>query len=362
MKYTNKTVLMTMLGTLLFTASSPSTDACTRVFMNQYPDHLVAGRNLDFFGPVDPYLVITPRGIAHNGGANKQAKQWITKYGSVVIHADDVFPMDGMNEKGLSGHTLYYTDGSQIQSDNKNKPVLETQAWLSYILDNFATVSEAVKSIQNDVRLVAVELPIDYASDTKHIALEDATGDAAIIEIDNGKVNIYHDKSYTVMTNPPSYADQLKNWDKYKNTTFEQLPAGLHADARFVRAASILENLPKPDNKYQAQGFVQSTLANVAYPLGYPAGPGEQVVTDAYEKYSKHPEFNKGVATYWTTISDLTDKEYRFKSLFAPSEVFVSLNEIDFSKGNPVLKVEHLNDYAMNGWEGNILSEAKVVK
>lgn len=163
------------------------------------------------------------------------------------------------------------------------------------------------------------------------------------------------------MTNPPSYADQLKNLKKYKDTTFEELPSGLHADVRFVRAASILKNLPKSDNKFQAQGFVQSTLANVAYPIGYPAGPGEQVVTDAYAKYSKQPEFNKGIGTYWTTVSDLTDGEYHFKSVFAPSEVFVSLKEIDFKEGNPILKVEHLNDYSVNGWEGNVLSKAKAL-
>lgn len=361
MKCFKKLIVSSLLGTMLLAVPVSEMDACTRVFMNQYPNHLVAGRNLDFFGPVDPYLVITPRGISHNGGSDKKAMQWVTKYGSVAIYADDVFPMDGMNEKGLSGHTLYYQNGIQVQANNEDKPILETQAWLSYILDNFATVNEAVESLQNDVRLVAVKLPIDYASDTKHIAIEDATGDAAIIEIDNGKVNIYHDRSYTVMTNPPSYAEQLENWEKYKNTTFEELPSGLHADVRFVRAASILQNLPQPDNKFQAQGFVQATLANVAYPIGYPAGAGEQAVVDAYAKYTENPEFNKGIGTYWTTISDLTNAEYHFKSVFAPSEVYVSLKDIDFTEGNPILKVEHLNNYANNGWEGNILSKAKAI-
>lgn len=357
-----KTITSTLLGTMLCAVPVSTIDACTRVFMNQYKDHLVAGRNLDFFGPVDPYLVISPRGTEHNGGSHPKTMKWKSKYGSVAIYADEVFPMDGVNEMGLSGHTLYYNNGSQVQADNLDKPVLETQAWLSYILDNFATVKEAVAAIENDVRLVAVKLPIDYASDTKHIAIEDTTGDNAIIEIDNGKVNIYHDTSYTVMTNPPSYAEQLKNWEKYKNVPFEELPGGLHADVRFVRAASGLQNLPKPDNKFQAQGFVQSVLANVAYPVGYPTGKGEQAVIDAYAGYSERPELNKGIGTYWTTITDLTAKEYHFKSVFAPSGVYVDLKEIDFSKGKPVCVIEHLNDYAQNGWQGNILNQAKPMK
>lgn len=76
------------------------------------------------------------------------------------------------------------------------------KAWLSYILDNFATIDEAVAAIKNDVRLAAVKLPIAYATDTKHMAIEDETVDSTIIEIDNGIVNIYHNKNYRVMPNP----------------------------------------------------------------------------------------------------------------------------------------------------------------
>lgn len=211
MKKLTHSVSALLVGAALSASLATGAQACTRAFMNMYPGYMVSARNLDFFGPVDPSLVITPRGIAHNGGDAKNAAQWQTQYGSVVVYADGVFPMDGMNEKGLAGHTLFYMNGSQIQQDNQDKPVLESRAWLSYILDNYATVDEAVKAIRSDVRLAAAHMPIDYASDTKHIAIEDVSGDSAIIEIDNGKVHIYHDKNYRVMTNPPSYDQQLKN-------------------------------------------------------------------------------------------------------------------------------------------------------
>jgi choloylglycine hydrolase len=41
------------------------------------------------------------------------AVRWKARYGSVAIYADNVFPMDGMNEKGLVAHTLYFTGGAE---------------------------------------------------------------------------------------------------------------------------------------------------------------------------------------------------------------------------------------------------------
>lgn len=360
-KFTRKASAL-LLGAALSASLVSEADACTRAFMNMYPGYMVAARNLDFFGPVDPSLVITPRGVAHNGGDAKDAAKWQTQFGSVVVYANGVFPMDGMNEKGLAGHTLFYTNGSQIQQDNQGKPVLESRAWLSYILDNYSTVDEAVKGIKNDVRLAAVQLPIDYASDAKHIAIEDTSGDSAIIEIDNGQVKIYHDKNYRVMTNPPSYEQQLKNLSKYQNAKRSEIPGGLEADERLVRASYNLKNLPQPSDKNQAQGFVQNVINNVAYPIGSPAEPGEQKVTDTYAKFSKYPEQNKGIGTYWTTISDLSHGEYHFKSTFAASQVWVSLKEINFTQGQPVREIKHLNDYMQKGWEGNVLTHAEIIK
>lgn len=353
-----------LLSTLVMTASlttiiAGDAGACSRVFMNMFPGYMVSARNLDFFGPVDPSLVITPRGVEHKASDEPDAKKWKTRYGSVVVYADDVFPMDGINENGLAGHTQYYANGKQVQQDNRDKPELESRAWLSYLLDNFATVDEAVKGLQ-DMRLVAKKLSIDYASDTKHIALEDASGDSAIVEIDNGKVNIYHNRDYRVMTNPPSYDQQLANWEKYKKVDANGIPGSQSSTDRFVRASINLKNLPQPDNQAQAQGFVLSVINNVAFPIGYPDSDDAMVtsITQSYEKYSKYPQENKGTATYFTTLSDLSHGEYRFKSVFAPSDVMVKLKEINFSVGQPVKRINHLQNYAQRGWQGNILKYA----
>ncbi|KAF1051198.1 MAG: Choloylglycine hydrolase [Stenotrophomonas maltophilia] len=349
-----------LIGASLSTAVVSSASACTRAFLNAYPGYLISARNLDFFGPVDPSLVITPVGIEHTGSDSANALRWKTRFGSVVIYADGVFPMDGINEKGLAGHTQYYTNGKQEQADHKGKPELDSRAWLSYLLDNFANVDDAVKGLK-DVRLVAKKMPIDYASDTKHIALEDASGDSAIIEIDNGEVNIYHGRNYRVMTNPPSYEQQLKNYEKFRNVDADHIPGSQSSEDRFVRASIDLKNVPQPNSKAQAQGFILSVINNAAFPINYPDANDKMVkaITEAYQKYSKFPTENQGTATYWTTIADLSHSEYHFKSVSAASEVMIDLKKVDFSAGQPVKRIDHLQHYAENGWQGDVLQYAK---
>jgi penicillin V acylase-like amidase (Ntn superfamily) len=90
--------------------------------------------------------------------------------------------VDGVNEKGLAG------------------------LWLQYALDNAASVSEALALLE-PVQVVMVEAHGHKAS--VHLALEDASGDSAIIEYIEGRAVIHHGRQYTVMTNDPPYDQQL---------------------------------------------------------------------------------------------------------------------------------------------------------
>ncbi|MCV9910452.1 linear amide C-N hydrolase [Brucella sp. HL-2] len=357
MKLLNSTAVLFLFYYVFGMGQTSHASACTRAFMNNHEGYMISARNLDYFDSVDPSLVISPRGEKRNGGSASNAAHWKSRYGSVALYANGIFAMDGLNEKGLAAHTLFYKNGSQAQSNNQDKPVLESQAWVSFLLDNFATVDEAVQTLRDNVRLVAKHMPIEYAADAKHIAMEDASGDSAIIEIDNGQVNIYHNRTYRVLTNNPGYPEMLKSLKRLEASRKDNVPGDLEADSRFVRATFYLKNLPKPDNKYEAQGFIQSVINNVAYPVNTPQSTDTKEVTDTYSKYNLYPEQEKGSATYWTTISDLSHLEYHFKSAFTSSQVWLSLQEIDFSEGQSLRKINHFNNYAINGWEGNLISK-----
>jgi choloylglycine hydrolase len=244
-----KCLLSTSLALALLSTELPVAQACTRALWNTAQGQMMSARNLDFFGPVRPSLVVSPRGVQRVGASGEDAKNsphWRARYGSVVIYADDRFPMDGMNEKGLVGHTLFYTGGAEAAVPGQPaKPVLESRHWLSYLLDNNATVAEALKAIEG-VRLVPKKLPIDYASDTKHIAIEDATGDSAIIEITQGKVNVFHGRQYTVLTNPPDYGTMIKKMEETANASPLTIPGGWDATSRLTRPTGRSSTCPSP--------------------------------------------------------------------------------------------------------------------
>ena len=129
--------------------------ACTRIFWNTNPGLLIVGRNEDYVTASHPTLVATARGVTRWGTTDtaKMAKaiSWTVKYGNVAVYANNRFPNDGMNEAGLTARTLYYIDGDPnepVAPDDKKKE-LDEDHWVSFVLDNFATVAEAVDAIRN---------------------------------------------------------------------------------------------------------------------------------------------------------------------------------------------------------------------
>lgn len=73
---------------------------------------------------------------------------------------------------------------SQYPKPSKDKPSLSLAAWAQYALDNFATVDEAVKELQSEPFVVVTgDVPGQPRLATIHLALSDASGDSAILNI-----------------------------------------------------------------------------------------------------------------------------------------------------------------------------------
>ena len=56
----------------------------------------------------------------------------------------------------ISYRTLFFTQGKEVDAAHPDRPALDSDHWTSYILDNFATVKEAVASIRKKVRLKVI--------------------------------------------------------------------------------------------------------------------------------------------------------------------------------------------------------------
>ena len=251
--------------------------------------------------------------------------------------------------------------------DSKKKE-LDEDHWVSYVLDNFATVAEAVDAIKDEIHLVSVVgkkgSGFSYAT-PKHLAIADSTGDSAIIEIQDGKLKIFHGKQYRILTNPPSYQKELENAEKYKNATQDQLPVSWSATDRFVRSDFFLRHLPKPRNNDPATGygFMYSILGTSVMPAGLPAPAEDRAVVKKLVATLADPnETYGGAATYFQTISDLTNKQYRFKSLIAPSDVFFDFGGYNFTKGQPVRVIKRIDQYAQQSWSGDVILHMVEIK
>lgn len=296
---------------------------CTRVFWNDNGDLMIVGRSMDWPETTEPILTVFPRGTRHDGGllgghrVVENGLEWEAKYGSLVVTVYGLGAADGLNERGLAAHMLYL-DVSELPPVDPAKPALQCALWAQYLLDNAATVKEALE-LQNELQLAMVEARGFKA--TVHLALDDASGDSAIIEYVDGKTVVHHGARYQVMTNAPAYDTQLAllaQQDFSNPSSDTPLPGNVSAVDRFQRAAYYLEMLPDTDNERQAVANVLAIMRNVSVPFGAP--------------YKTMGVYN----TEYRTIADLNRKVYFFELSTLPNVIWTDLDKFDLSPGSGV--------------------------
>ena len=196
---------------------------------------------------------------------------WTSTYGSVVATAFDITSTDGLNEAGLAGHILWLAESTYGEPDD-SRTQLGQGIWLQYFLDNFATVAEAVAWIaETDVQVVQMDDPTGGERPGLHLALDDATGDSAIIEYVDGHARVYHSRDYKVMTNSPTFDQQLELVKSFTGLGGDKpLPGGTDARDRFARASFYVDRVPMPNSQVEA---VAAMLLQ-RYALALPAGAG----------------------------------------------------------------------------------------
>jgi len=323
-----------------------TTEACTRVVYQGKDNTVLTARSMDWKEDTRTNLWIFPRGMKRNGEIGKNPLEWTSKYGSVVASAYDICSTDGMNEKGLVANLLWLAESEYPQWDGK-KPGLSIAAWVQYILDNFATVDEAVSYVEKGTfEVVSDMMPDGTRMATLHLSISDADGDNAIFEYIGGELKIHHDKSYQVMTNSPVFDQQLALNDYWKNiggTTF--LPGTNRAADRFVRASFYINAIPKVADTRTAVASVFSVIRNTSVPLGITT-PNEPNIS----------------STRWRTVSDQKNKIYFFESTIQPNVFWVNLQDVDFSEKAPVKMLDLVSGKTYAGNTAEQFVEAKPFK
>lgn len=312
-----------LLATAVGGAVAPAS-ACTRVVYLGENQNVITARSMDWQSDIATNLWVLPRGIARNGQAGRDSIHWKAKYGSVVASGFDISTTDGLNEAGLSANLLWLVE-SEYPAQRGRKPGLAISLWAQYMLDNFATVAEAVAALEREpYALVTDDLPGESRQATLHLALSDASGDSAIVEYIGGKQVIHHDRAYQVMTNSPVFDQQLAlntYWQQIGGTVM--LPGTNRSADRFARASFYINAIPKSEDPVVALASVFSVIRNVSVPYG--------ITTPDQPNIS---------STRWRTVADHKRRLYFFESALTPNTFWVDLNKVDFAVGAQVLKLD----------------------
>ena len=346
-----------LLAALLACSALAPALACTRTLFVGDDKTVITGRNMDWQEDMHSNLYLFPAGLKRDGASGPKSIAWTAKYGSVIVAGYEAGSTDGMNEKGLVANLLYLAE-SDYGAPKPGGPFLSIAAWAQYVLDNFATVDEAVEALRGEpFSILAPTLP-NGSEAALHLSISDASGDSAIFEYVGGKLAIHHSRQYNVMTNSPIFEQQLAlnaYWQGIGGLTF--LPGTNRAADRFARASFLIDAIPKkldpnyaagvPEQRfaYQAVASVMGVQRAVSVPLG--------ITTPNQPNIS---------STLWRTVADQTDRVYYFDSATRPNTFWVAFDKVDFRPGARVRKLTVQHGEIFSGEVSGDFKEAEPFK
>lgn len=317
-------LLDTLMNPLTGLMSLPLFLGCTRAVYRGLDDLVITGRTMDWLNDMKSNIWAFPRGIDRDGAAGANSIRWVSQYGSVGVGGWDIGIADGMNERGLFANLLYLTETQYPTPDSTDsRQILSLSLWAQYMLDNFASVSEAVVALEQEPFYVVPVVSPDRKPGTIHLSLSDVAGDSAIFEYVEGKLTIHHSPDHQVMTNSPIYSQQLalnEYWRSIGGTTM--LPGTNRAADRFVRASFYINAIPKTADPLEGVAGVFSVIRNASVPMGIST-----------------PDQPNIASTIWRTVADHKNRRYFFESVRSPNVFWVNLDNLDFTAGSPVKKL-----------------------
>ncbi len=338
-------LLIALIAAVALAAIPAAVKACTRALYIAKDGTVLTGRSMDWGEDLHSNMWVLPRGMKRDGMGGKNTVTWESKYGSLIVTGYDIGTSEGMNEKGLVVNLLALVESDYGKPAEGGK-VICMSTWAQYVLDNFATVADAVADLRKENFRVQTVVLATGRPANMHLAISDRTGDSAVLEYVNGKLVIHHGKQYKVMTNSPTYDKQLAIMEYWKEAggINKSLPGTSRAADRFVRASYLLEEVPveaapkyitgAPQQKfqYQAAMAVLSLMRSVGTPLGF--------------SNEEQPWVS---STVWRTVSDSTNRVVLFDSALSPATFWVRLDDLDFKQGASVKKMELVGGKSYSG-------------
>jgi choloylglycine hydrolase len=211
--------------------------ACARVVYkshHQADPSYITGRAVDYTPDNDLTFWGFPAGISRHGGISDNPLEWKSRYASTMAIMFNKIFVEGLNEKGLSGSSLFL--GGSNYSKRNTRPGISAGVWLQYYLDRYANVEDIAKDHcpkrkRGKTKIHVVREHAVEGVETKiHIALTDTRGDNLIMEhVDPGKrLRCYRSKDFDVVAGDSYHMKRERNkekiWSKVDGRLMGQWP------------------------------------------------------------------------------------------------------------------------------------------
>lgn len=222
---------------------------------------------------------------------------------------------DGVNEKGFAISVMLLEKDRSVQSDDTKK-LLPISLVIRYLLDKADSVENAIEllsevNITHDYLIPTKELQDSMGKDlTLHWSMADASGDMAIVEYINGKMEVikkpvsveYDEQTYTQnISYPDEQKPYLINTNFYLSQNVQNTPDE-EGFWRYATAQKLLEANPTP-SKHELVGI----MSKIKYFMN------DLDNKQAIEQEGKDPADpqNWSWMTIWTSIFDTNEKSMK---------------------------------------------------
>ena len=289
-------------------ARGPDRSRSCSTFVLERGAALLVGHNLDEYVAVPGLIVANARGLAKENvtfadilSASRTGSvprlKWVSRFGSVTYNVfGREFPDGGLNEAGL--YVGEMTLAETVWPANSTAALLNHNQWIQYLLDNFATVDEALASLDR---------ALPEGNCKWHFLLADRKGGAAVIEFIKGEPVVYAAKNlpYKILCNDP-YDAELKDLANYEGFGGAKKPAPQYEreDPRFRWAAVKLRD----------------------YRETQPAAKYAFAVLDRLNMGNRK----------WAVVCDLAQGRLYVRTSLAPKVRWIDLAALDFACAKPV--------------------------
>ena len=327
------------IALLLMVLVSLPTFACSGFSWTTEDGNHLLGRTYDMFGTLEGNrITVVSKGYELSLSPSGKGGEVEMKYsfiGNAILGSSSPIFTDGINEHGLMGTLQNFPGyGHYNTQKGEGRTDLHPAFFVPYMLGLCKSVDEVASMVE---RINLTDEKIFDSSMSVHYIFSDESGEAVIIEPDEGGITVHRD-TIGVMTNAPGYdwhVQNLKNYVGVSNVdtppreilgkTFSAfgngtggsfgLPGSYSSPSRFVRLAFAKEFSPLAKNESEGIQRMFDIFSVVNVPDGMllaHAGSGEYERTlctaamcSESRTYYFAPQENRRVSSY--TLSGALD-------------------------------------------------------